>query len=131
MKYETSIMQFSARTMCICRVDQCRLYTLYMTVFLMISLPEIAYIHRIYIYIWFWPTLYIWRVSVQNFLQEFYQIYRHIRRICPVMANPWCACKRHVNLNVEVAHPGGLRASIKKFLPTIFVTSCDSELIWC
>ena len=28
-----------------------------MTVYLMRSLPRIPYIHRIYIYIWLWPTL--------------------------------------------------------------------------
>ena len=39
------------------RVGQKRIYTPYMTVFLVISLPKIPYIHRIYIYIWFWLTL--------------------------------------------------------------------------
>ena len=38
-----------------CRVGQNRIYTPYMTVYLVISLPMIPYIHRIYI--WFWPTL--------------------------------------------------------------------------
>ena len=31
-----------------CRVDQNRIYTPYMTVYLMISLPKVPYIHRIY-----------------------------------------------------------------------------------
>ena len=33
---------------CICRVGQNRIYTPYMTVYLVISLPKIPYIHRIY-----------------------------------------------------------------------------------
>jgi len=41
----------------ILRVGQNRIYTPYMTVYLMISLPKLPYIHRIYI--WFWPTLHI------------------------------------------------------------------------
>ena len=40
-----------------CRVGQNRIYTPYLTVYLVISLPKIPYIHRIYI--WFWPTLYV------------------------------------------------------------------------
>ena len=42
----------------ICRVGQNRIYTLYMTVCMVNSLPKILYTHRIYI--WFWPTLNIW-----------------------------------------------------------------------
>jgi hypothetical protein len=42
----------------ICRVGQNRIYTPYMTVNLVISLPKIPYTHRIYI--WFWPNLRIW-----------------------------------------------------------------------
>ena len=42
-----------------CRVGQNHLYvhiyTPYMTVYLVISLPKLRYIHRIYI--WFWPIL--------------------------------------------------------------------------
>jgi hypothetical protein len=37
------------------RVGQNRIYTPYMTVYLMISLQKIPYIHTVYI--WFWPTL--------------------------------------------------------------------------
>jgi len=37
-----------------CRVGQNRIYTPYMTVYLVIFLPNIPNIHRIYI--WFWPT---------------------------------------------------------------------------
>ena len=60
--------------MCICRVDQCRLYTLYMTVFLMISLPEIAYIHRIYIYIYgsgqpYIYGVYLYKIFCRNFIK--------------------------------------------------------------
>jgi len=39
----------------IIRVGQNRIYTPYMTIRLVISLPKIPYIHRIYV--WFWPTL--------------------------------------------------------------------------
>jgi hypothetical protein len=37
------------------RVGQNRIYAPYMTVYLVIFLPKIPYIHNIYI--WFWPTL--------------------------------------------------------------------------
>jgi hypothetical protein len=37
------------------RVGQNRIYTPYMTVYLVLFLPKILYIHPIYI--WFWPTL--------------------------------------------------------------------------
>ena len=40
-----------------CRVGKNRTYTTYMTVHLVISLPKIQYIHRIFI--WFWPTLHM------------------------------------------------------------------------
>jgi len=48
------------RYVCVCvwdmlRVGQNRIYTPYMTIHLVKSLPIIPYIHRIYI--WFWPTL--------------------------------------------------------------------------
>jgi len=39
------------------RVGQNHIYTSYMTVYLVIFLPKIPYIHRIYIRLW--PTLYI------------------------------------------------------------------------
>ena len=40
------------------RVGQNRICAPYMTLYLVISLPKIPYIHRIYIpYIWSWPTL--------------------------------------------------------------------------
>jgi hypothetical protein len=51
------------------RVGQNRIYTPYMTVYLMISLPKILYIYTVYdriygdfpakntLYVWFWPTL--------------------------------------------------------------------------
>jgi len=46
----------------IARVGQNRMYAPYMTVCMVISLPKIPYIHRIYtVYIWFWPTLNIAR----------------------------------------------------------------------
>jgi len=49
---------------CVCTIPQvirdgqnCT-YTSYMTVYLVISLPKIPYMHPIYtVYIWFWPTL--------------------------------------------------------------------------
>ena len=34
----------------ICRVGQNRIFTLYMTVCMVISLPKLPYIHRIYVY---------------------------------------------------------------------------------
>ena len=34
---------------CICRVGQNRIYTPYMTVYMVISLPKILYTHRIYV----------------------------------------------------------------------------------
>ena len=37
------------------RVGQNRIYTPYMTVYMVNSLPKRPYTHRIYI--WFWPTL--------------------------------------------------------------------------
>ena len=37
------------------RIGQNRIYTPYMDVYMVIFLPKISYIHRIYI--WFWPTL--------------------------------------------------------------------------
>jgi hypothetical protein len=39
------------------RDGQNRIYTPYMTVYLVISLPGEPYIHRIYL--WFWPTLHM------------------------------------------------------------------------
>jgi hypothetical protein len=45
---------------CIYSVGQNRIYAPYMTVYLVISLPKIPYIHRIYI--WIWPTLCIYTV---------------------------------------------------------------------
>jgi hypothetical protein len=45
---------------CIYWVGQNRIYAPYMTVYLVISLPKIPYIHRIYI--WIWPTLCIYTV---------------------------------------------------------------------
>ena len=43
------------------RVGQNRIHTPYMTVYSVISLPKIPYIHRIYI--WFWPILFMMRAS--------------------------------------------------------------------
>jgi len=37
------------------RVGQNRIYTPYMTVYFVISLPKTPYIYTVYI--WFWPTL--------------------------------------------------------------------------
>jgi hypothetical protein len=44
------------------RAGQNRIYITYMTVYLVISLPKIPYINRIYI--WFWPTRLIGMVQV-------------------------------------------------------------------
>ena len=56
----------------ISRVGQNRIYTPYMTVYLVISLLKILYMHRIYI--WFWPTLEIssltcWKTQQQLWSQ--------------------------------------------------------------
>ena len=37
------------------RVGQNRISTLYMTVYLVVSLPKLPYMYTVYI--WFWPTL--------------------------------------------------------------------------
>ena len=56
MKHAQTHTHLHARTCThIHRVGQNRIHTLFMTVDLMISLPKIPYIHRI----WFWPTLLI------------------------------------------------------------------------
>jgi hypothetical protein len=39
----------------VCKVGQNRIYAQYMTVYFVISLPKIPFMHRIYI--WFWPSL--------------------------------------------------------------------------
>jgi hypothetical protein len=44
----------------VCRVGQDRIYTPYMTVFFMISLPKEPYINRIYIYIYIYICVYIY-----------------------------------------------------------------------
>ena len=48
---------FCSRFLLLLRVGQNRICTLYMPLCLMKSLQKIPYIHRIYIYIWLWPTL--------------------------------------------------------------------------
>ena len=53
-----------------CRVGQNRIYTPYMTVYLVISLPKILYIHRIYTR--FWPTLQMWHYRCQQ-IAKFFQ----------------------------------------------------------
>jgi hypothetical protein len=50
-----NLARLGACWLAMCRVGQNRTCTPYMTVYLVISLPKIPYIHRIYI--WFWPTL--------------------------------------------------------------------------
>jgi hypothetical protein len=50
------------------RVGQSCIYTLYMTVCLVISLPKMPYVHRIYIYIWFWPALQVPCVVAAQYL---------------------------------------------------------------
>ena len=47
-----SLLKFTATK---AKAGQNCIYTLYMTVYSVISLPQITYPHRIYI--WFWPTL--------------------------------------------------------------------------
>jgi len=52
------------------KVGQSRIYALYMTVYLVIFLPEIRYLHCIYI--WFWPTQII-RYAYHSYLSTFIQ----------------------------------------------------------
>jgi len=44
-----------------CRVGQNRIYSPHVTVYLVISLPKIPCIYTVYI--WFWPTLFMWAVN--------------------------------------------------------------------
>ena len=62
------------------RVGQNRMYTPFMTVYLVISLPKIPYIHRIYI--WFWPTLLMVKRSTK--------IDRHNLKILKKLDNRGC-----------------------------------------
>ena len=61
----------------ISRVGQNRIYTTYMTVYLVVSLPKIPYTHRIYI--WFWPTLQISVLAANHLygvqLRSFWSVY--------------------------------------------------------
>jgi hypothetical protein len=41
------------------RVGQSRIYTPYMTVCMVVSLPKLPYIHRITYNVWSWPTLHM------------------------------------------------------------------------
>jgi len=43
--------------LCTIRVGQNHIDTPYMTVYLVISLPKVPYMHRIYIYTWLWANL--------------------------------------------------------------------------
>jgi hypothetical protein len=53
----------AALNMPMTRVGHDRIYALYMTVYLMISLPEIGICT---VYIWFWPTLLIYTINIQD-----------------------------------------------------------------
>ena len=70
----------------ISRIGQNRIYTPYMTVYLMISLPKIPYIHRIYMVL----------ANPKYFWQGNYPIYSHVRCIYvyTVLANPTCDLRR-------------------------------------
>ena len=75
-----SVGRQSARTMHICRVGQNCIYTPYMTVYLVISLPKIPYIHRIYMVLAN-PTymVYTWSVQERN-LESYSLITVHVNK---------------------------------------------------
>jgi len=70
-----------------CRVGQNRIYTPYMTVYMVISLPKIPYTHRTYI--WFWPTL----------------LMRHTK-ICSICAHLFTCANLHTSyeMTLNVSH---------------------------
>jgi hypothetical protein len=79
------------------RVGQNRIYTPYMTVCMVISLPKILYIHRIYrvgqnrIYTPYMTRVGqnpIYMVHIRYIWQGNHQIYGHIRCVYTVLANP-------------------------------------------
>jgi hypothetical protein len=73
------------------RVGQNHIYTVYayMTVYLVISLPKIPYIHRICMVLAN-PIYGVYIAYMLLFWQQcfFYRVSGHIRRTCTVMANP-------------------------------------------
>jgi len=64
------------RAIHICRVGQNRIYTPYMTVYLVISLPKIPYIHRIYMVLanptYMYICTYVWCTCAQSTWQRNY-----------------------------------------------------------
>ena len=81
-----------------CRVSQNRIYTPYMTVYLVISLPKIPYMHRIYMYLW--PFLEVCVPSVvHNYLTT--------HRSCPSASSwPYLLHYKHREICVSsVARP--------------------------
>jgi len=77
------------------RVGYNRIFTPYMTVYLVISLPKIPYIHRIFLYIRFWPTLYIYTVCDRIFgdFPAKNTVYTPYIIIYKVLANSRCATR--------------------------------------
>jgi len=67
-----------------CRVGQNRIYALYMTVCMVISLLNFPFIHRIYRV----GQKHTYTVYIPYFWQGNHHIYGHIRCIYTVLANP-------------------------------------------
>jgi len=102
------------------RVGQKRIYTPYMTVYLVIPLPKIPYIHRIYI--WFWPTLLLTKT-----------VYIHTCTLCMTVQN--CPAKQttHTPLFLFVfgvwVCPACVSLAFDKKGTLIQIKGCASELV--
>ena len=71
----------------ICRAGQNCLYTPYMTVYLMHSLPKVPYVHHIY---WFWPTLHT--THMQSWPEPYITFSITVHTVCiQVFTVPYCA----------------------------------------
>ena len=59
------------------RFGQDCMYTPNMTVYLVLSLPKLPYIHHLHLYIWFWPTLYISMCTSKITYRVYMHMYAH------------------------------------------------------
>ena len=128
-----------------CRVGQNRIYTLYMTVYLVTSLPKIPYIHHIYIYIyiWFWPTLLSCdHCSVQVTLLRSLLGAGHFHVITAVTTHCHCFHFRVGQNDIYTVYIHGVfgREITKytlmygvyiRFWPTLFNLRCTRPFLWC
>ena len=73
------------------RVGHNRIYAPYMTVYLVISLPKVPYIHRIYI--WSWPTLLMFGLEAAGLIVF----------ICRVGQN--CICTPYMTAHLAISLP--------------------------